>query len=78
MVVGPNTWEKVKDHVVGGPIGEVALKGKALPMLLHEVTALKIAPQPTFSQPSSSLSNITFTMTAPATSATSITMRCPM
>jgi len=41
VVVGPNTWEKVKDRVEGAPIGEVALKGKALPMLLHEVTALK-------------------------------------
>lgn len=41
VVVGPNTWEKVKDRVVGNPIGEFALKGKTLPVLLHEVTALK-------------------------------------
>lgn len=41
VVVGPNTWEKVKERVEGAPIGEVALKGKALPLLLHEVTALK-------------------------------------
>lgn len=41
VVVGPNTWEAVKDQVVGAPIGEVALKGKALPLLLHEVTAIR-------------------------------------
>lgn len=41
VVVGPNTWEKIAGRVEGAPIGEVALKGKALPMLLHEVTALK-------------------------------------
>lgn len=41
VVVGTNTWEKVKDRVLGNPIGEFALKGKTLPVLLHEVTALK-------------------------------------
>lgn len=41
VVVGPNTWEMVKDQVVGNPIGEVALKGKALPLLLHEVCSVR-------------------------------------
>lgn len=41
VVVGPNCWEAVKDHVVGAPIGEVSLKGKALPVHLYEVTGLQ-------------------------------------
>lgn len=41
VVVGPNTWAAVEARVVGAAIGEVALKGKALPMLLHEVTGLQ-------------------------------------
>jgi len=41
VVVGPNCWEKIRDRAVGEPIGEVMLKGKAQPELLHAVTAVR-------------------------------------
>ncbi len=41
VVVGHDTWEEVKEHFVGKPMGSIMLKGKELPVNAYEVTGLK-------------------------------------
>lgn len=41
IVVGQETWEAVKERVMGNPIGTIMLKGKEFPVQAHKILGLK-------------------------------------